>query len=404
MRQEMKFNPKTGKLEMKRQLIWWGTGGELDKGGKSFETEFVSLKSNWDDGNFSDCTIPIFFKWTFRPGANIADYEREKNVAYSKKDESERKKAIVEFHQSWPDTLADVFKSSAKTLIDEDAIRAHIKRIDEANAKQGRLCKYGWFEPIYDVTQPTDENSDVPYKIIGSNFVPSESPEDSRNSVITDPISTDTGTSNMGVAIWDKYYKTFSAVLNFRVRDVRYVFLQSMLLGIHYNTDDTKKTCMDLTENNIGQAYTQYKMYKGFSEQMVVNHELPDYLQNRSAVNEGIGIDNKGIRNVSLVNRMHELFSAYGEKIFIKQIFQQLDSFTCTISATGKEMWGPQNKKYFRDDILWGCLYAYICGELCFPEQIPTNMQADTKKTKIVYRLKYDKDFNLHRVPVRISA
>lgn len=416
----MKFNPKTGKLEMKRQLIWFGTGGELDRGGKSFETEFVSLKSNWEEGNYSDCTIPIFFKWTFRPGANIIDYEREKNVAYSKKDESERKKAIVEFHQSWPDTLADVFKSSAKTLIDEEAIRSHIKRIDEANAKHGRLCKYGWFEPIYDVTQPTDENSDVPYKIIGANFVPSEGPEDSRNSVIifmdpvphwknryyqgTDPISTDTGTSNMGVGIWDKYFKTFPAVLNFRVRDVRYVFLQTMLLGIYYNTDDTKKTCMDLTENNIGQAYTQYKIYKGFSEQMVVNHELPDYLQNRSAINEGIGIDNKGIRNVSLINRMHELFSAYGEKIFIKQIFQQLDSFTCTISATGKEMWGPQNKKYFRDDILWGCLYAYICGELCFPDQIPTNLKEETKKTKIVYRLKYDKDFNLHRVPVRISA
>jgi hypothetical protein len=282
------------------------------------------------------------------------------------------------------------------------------------------LCKYGWFEPIYDVTQPSDENSDVPYKIIGSNFVPSESPEDSRNSVIifmdpvphwknryyqgTDPISTDTGTSNMGAGIWDRYFKTISAVLNFRVRDVRYVFLQTMLFGIYYNTDDTKKTCMDLTENNIGQAYTQYKLNKGYAEQMVVNHELPDYLQNRSAVNEGIGIDNKGIRNVSLINRMHELFSAYGDKMFIEKIFEQLDSFTCTISATGKEMWGPQNKKFFRDDILWGCLYAYICGELCFPEQVPTNMQAETKKTKIVYRLKYDKDFNLHRVPVRISA
>ncbi len=413
----LKFNPLTKKLEMKRQLWWWGTGGELAKGGKSFETEFMSLLSNWNSGNYSDCTIPIFFNWRFRPGAQQSDYDREKIVAYSKKDETERKKSITEFHQSWPETLADVFKSSEKTLIDEEVIRGHKKRISEANAKHGRLCKYGWFEPIYDLNSPMDEHSDVPFKIIGSNFVPADEPNDSRVSTTifmdpvpnwknryyqgTDPISTDTGTSNMASAIWDKQFKTVVAMLDFRVRDVRYVFLQTMLLGIYYNSDQSKKSVMELLESNIGQAHTQYKIAKGLAEQMVVNHELPEYLQNRSAMNEGIGIDNKGMRNVSLISRMHELFSAYGDRIWIAKVYDQLETLTCTISTGGKEMWGPQNKKYFRDDELWACLYAYICGELCFPEQVPICTDTTQRKTKIVYELRHDSQWNLKRVAVR---
>lgn len=413
----LKFNPKTKKLEMKRQLIWWGTGGELERGGKSFEVEFMSLMANFNERNFSDCTIPIFFDWTCRPGITQDDYDREKIVAYSKKDEVERKKAITEFHQSYPSTLSDVFKSSAKTLIDEESIRSHFKRIDEATAKHGRLCKYGWFEPIYDTNYPTDENSDVPFKIIGANFVPAEDANDSRVSTIvfldpaqnwknryyqgTDPISTDTGGSNMSKAIWDKHFKTFAAIMDFRMKDVRYVFLQTMLLGIYYNTEESRKTPKELLESNIGQAYTQYVITKGYSDDMVINYELPDYLQNRSTTNEGIGIDNKGMRNVALVNRMHELFSAYGDRIFIKKVFQQLDTFTCVISAGGKEMWGPQNKKYFRDDILWACVYAYICAELCFPEQVPMNTDTTQRKTKVSYQLRYDKDWNLKRVPVK---
>lgn len=413
----LKFNPVTKKLEMKRQLWWWGTGGELEKGGKSFETEFMSLLSNWNSGNYSDCTIPIFLNWKFRPGAQQSDYDREKNVAYSKKDETERKKAVTEFHQSWPETLSDVFKSSAKTIIDEDLIRAHKKRISEANAKHGRLCKYGWLEPIYDTNVPMDEFSDVPYKIIGANFVPAEGSADPRVTTIifmdpvphwknryyqgTDPISTDTGTSNMASAIWDKQFKTISALVDFRVRDVRTVFLQTLLLGIYYGTDESKKTTMELLESNIGQAYTQYKIGKGFAKEMVVNHELPDYLQNRSAINEGIGIDNKGLRNDSIISRTHELFSAYGDRIWIMRIYDQIETFTCTLTATGKAMWGPQNKKYFKDDTLFACVYAYICAELCFPEQLPQNTEQTQRKTKIVYELRHDANWNLVRVPVR---
>lgn len=396
------------------------TGGELEKGGKSFETEFMSLLSNWNSGNYSDCTIPVFFNWKFRPGAQQSDYDREKNVAYSKKDETERKKAVTEFHQSWPETLSDVFKSSSKTIIDEELIRAHKKRISEANAKHGRLCKYGWFEPIYDTNIEMDEFSDVPFRIIGANFVPSEDPGDPRVTTTifmdpvsnwknryyqgTDPISTDTGTSNMASAIWDKHLKTISAVMDFRVRDVRVVFLQTLLLGIYYGTDENKKTSMELLESNIGQAYTQYKIGKGFAKEMVVNHELPDYLQNKSAINEGIGIDNKGLRNDSIISRLHELFSAYGERIWVMRVFDQIETFTCVLTATGKAVWGPQNKKYFKDDTLFACVYAYICAELCFPEQLPINMDTTQRKTKIVYELRYDSNWNLKRVPVRKFA
>lgn len=415
----LKFDEETKTLEMEGQVWVWGTGGEMEKGGKAFETEFMSIMKNWEEGNYQDCIIPLFFDWTARPGATQQIYDDQKFIAYSKVG-PDAKKSRIEFHQSWPNNLGDVFKTSGKTLVDDEYIDASIKRIDELNAKHGRIYKYGWFEPEYDLSKPTDEGSDVPYKIIGANFVPSEGPNDPRNSVTifmdpvpnwknryylgTDPISSDTGVSNMATAVWDKHFKTISAMLDFRVKDVRQIFLQCLLLGIYYNTDKTKKTAMELLESNIGQAYTQYRINKGFAEEMVVNHELPDFLQNHSALNEGIGIDNKGQRNVVLVNRLQELIMAYGDRIHLKSFWTQTKTFVYTVSATGKNMWGPQNKKYFTDDELWAALYAYICGELCFPEQVPKCLDVDKQKTKIVYRLKYDKDYNQRRVPVRVPA
>ena len=413
----LKSNKKTGKIEIKRMLVFWGTGGSMDRGGKAFETEFMALIKQWQDNDYSSCVVPVFFNWTCRPFSSQEDYDREKKVAYSKVVSEQEKDSIIEFHQSWPETLSDVFRTNAKTLVPEEFIKQNTERIAQESKKIGSsITKRGYFEPIYDYDSPAPEGSDVPYRIIGAEFVPTED-FDARASVEifmepkmnwknryfqgTDPIDTDTGLSNMASVVWDKYYKCPSAILDWRTRDPKDVFLQTMLLGIYYDTSEKKRGIKELVESNRGTSYTQYKEAKGFGSELVLNYQLPLYFKNQTTINEGIGIDNKGIRNTMIITRLHEMTVAFGDRNYFYKFFDQLSSFTCNISDKGKEMWGPMNKKYFKDDVLFGTVFSYICAELAFPELQPVSLEHESKKTVVRYKQMYDKNYNLIRVPVK---
>jgi hypothetical protein len=390
------YNPLTKKVQVKRQLVVWGTGGEMDKGGKAFETEFMAVWNAWQEGDFSSCMIPIFFDWTARPGITQADYDREKKVAYAKTG-PDAKAIIVGFHQSMPITLSDVFKTTGKTLVDEDFIHANKKRISDAVVKVGHtLIQKGYFEPIYDESQPNNEHAHLPFKVIDANFIPTGDFDPRATTTIfmhpdkkwvnryykgTDPIMSDSGVSEFASAVWDKYHKTISAIVSFRSQDPRDAYLQSMLMGLYYDTNKTHKLSIkELLESNIGPPYTQYMKTSGFDDCLVVNYELPSYLQNHSTKNDGVGIDNKNPRTSIIINKLHELLQGYGSRLFIERIFAQLETFTCTMTAGGNETWGPSNKKHFRDDILFACVYAYICGEYVYPELIPMNVSLQPKK------------------------
>jgi hypothetical protein len=419
----LRHNPKTKKLELKRQLIFWGTGGEMEKGGKAFETVFLSLMKQWEDRDFSSATVPIFFDWTCRPGITQEIYDNEKRAAYSRQEQSagDDKDAITEFHQSYPSSLSDVFRTSGKTLMSDEYIEQGLNRISEAKRKaeiekKPPLIQYGFFEPIYDVNQPEKEGSDHPYKIIGADFIPTED-IDPRAAVQilqhpisgwtnryfkgTDPIDTDTGLSNFASTVWDKWYKCPVAILDFRTRDYRQVFLQSMLLNIYYDTSINKKGIKELVESNRGTSYTQYMEEKGWGKNLVLNYELPQYLQNRTTVNEGVGLDTKNVRKTIVINRMHEMIQAYGHQFYFRTIFDQLKTFVCSITATGKESWGPVNRKYFKDDVLDATVFSYICSELCFPELTPKNLNKESNKYKHTYKIIYDKNYNQHKVFVK---
>lgn len=411
------LNPETSKLEIKRQLVYWGTGGEMEKGGRAFETVFTANLKMWDERNFSSATIPLFFDWTTRIGMTKEMYDSEKAVAYSKEG-IEAKQARIEFHQSYPSSISDVFKISGKTLVDEEYLDNAIQRIRDSKVKTGfQLEQCGYFEPVYDYDKPSDESSDVPYKIIGAEFIPTSDIDERKSVTIflhpkkgwinryyqgTDPIDTDTGLSNMASSVWDKHYKTVAAVLNFRTRDYRQVFLQTMLLGIYYDVNnDSKISIKELIESNRGTSYKQYKEDKGYGNELVINRELPMAFQNRTTINEGVGIDNKGIRNTMIINRLFELINAYGDNIYCETFFEQLKTFTCDVRESGKEVWGPSNRKYVKDDVLFSTVFSYICAELCFPELIPQNLTTEDRKMTVSYDLVYDKNYNLVRVPVK---
>lgn len=411
------FNPVTRKLEMKRQLWFWGTGGEQEKGGMAFQTEMLALMKQWSENNFNSGIIPIFLDWTCRPGATQEDYDREKEVAYSKVG-PDHKKSIIEFHQTWPRTLSDVFMSSEKTLVSMEFIDENLERITKAKIKHNfAICQRGYFEPIFDTSIESHEGSDVPYKIVGANFVPTED-IDQRASVTifshpkrewkhryfsgTDPISSNTGTSDMASAVYDKYFKTLSAVVDFRTKDYNEVFLQCLLLQMYYGTEIEKTK--ELVETNIGTAYIEYCKTKKMDDSFVLNYELPPHLQNRTTINEGVGIDNKGLRSTSIVNHLSDFIRAHGDNVYIEKFWHQLKTFVSETTDNGKETWGPVNRKYFKDDILFAAVYAYICAELVYYDRIPVNISEKAKKVQFKTELQYDNDFNLTRVTKKVSG
>lgn len=407
-------------------FITANTGGEMDKGGKSFETEYMAIKKDWDERKFNTCIVPLFFNWRCRMFATEEQREMERQVAYGKaenKSDPKGKQHITEFYQSWPDTLEDVFRTSAKTLLDSEYIENQLKRIREAKIKNGHLIhQSGYFEPVYDTTSPVEDDVD-PFKITGAVFVPT-SDNDVRTSVTiflhpkkewadryyqgTDPIDTDTGLSDFASSIWDDYFNTTAAILHWRIADYPQVFRQSMLMGIYY--DDIKKQGIrELLESNRGSAYYQYQKNKGFGKRAVLNYELPEYLQNRTTKNEGVGIDSHGDRTQQLVNLQYNMFKTYGENFFHEILFEQSKTFVCRISdpnkVTGKgggtQTWGPQNKKYFKDDTLWSTTYSYICAKMCFQYIVPKNIEVLKSSYKIVSKLVRGKDNTLYRTEVR---
>lgn len=406
------LNEKTGKMERMRQIFVWGTGGEMERGGKAFERELMNAMKAWKERRFALGVVPLFFDWTSRPGITQEIYDQEKEVAYSKEG-AEAEASRILFRQQYPSCIEDMFVTSAGTLVSQEYIATNLNRIFKTKAVM--KPKYGYFEPIYgEIEQP--EGSDVPFNIIGANFIPL-SVGDPRASVTifqepkqgwrdryfqgTDPIASDTGLSNMASSIWDNYYKTISAVVNYRISDYREVFLQTMLLGVYYDWEKGVGV-PELIEANIGTAYKEYKTNKGRFDTLVFNTELPDQLKVGNNSGNQVGVDNKGARNKIIINLLTELILAFGEKIYIEIFWLQLKTFVSKATAKGNETWGPIDRKIYKDDVLFSSVFSYICAQ-CFPLLKPHKMEDDNKdKPKFISALDYDKNYNIIRVNKRV--
>ena len=407
------MNDETGKLEMKRQIIIWGTGGEMDKGGKAYESEYMGVWDDWKKRDFATGIVPIFFDWTTRPGITKEHYEQEKK-AYTVEGPDKETKAI-QFRQHYPSTVEDMFLTSAKTLISIEYINERVEKIYDIPHEQ--RAKHGYFLPVYDENHPENENSDTPYKIIGAQFVETEDGDPRASTTIfmepkkkwknryymgTDPISSDNGFSRMSSSIWDDYYKTVPAIVDYRDDDHKYTFLQCLLLGIYYRNEGEDR-CKELLEANIGTTYADYVESKGYYNSLVYRTELPEYLRGGAHL---IGIDNRGRgsgtnnRSRMIVNKMHEMISAFGNRIFIETFWRQMKTFVCTITDRGNEVWGTTDKRKYPDDVPFGMTFAYICS-LCYEHLVPENFEAEQSRFKVRYELRRDGNGNLTRVPVK---
>lgn len=402
-------NPTTKKIEIKRQIIAWGTGGEMDKAGKAYELEFMAAMKKWADREFESAIIPIFFDWTTRPGITKEFYEKEKAV-YSVEG-PDREEKLVQFRQTYPSIIEDMFLTSAKTLVSIEYINRSLERIRDLEPKL--KPQKGFFEPILDTSSPSGENDDVPFKIIGAKFVPTAE-DDARASCTifmhpklnwvdryysgVDPIMSDNGYSNMAGAIFDAHYKTVSAIVNYRDSNHKYTFLQTMLLSLYYGAKtDKKERVKELVESNIGTAYIDYVDSKGFYDSIVYRTELPPYMQGGSNTE---GIDNRGNRTKFIINKMFEFIKAYGDNIWIDTYFIQLRTFICTVTEKGNETWGTADKRKFHDDVLFAVVFSYICS-LSYEDRPPREIKSEEDKFVTRYELYMDGAGNLSRKPIR---
>ncbi len=388
-------NPKTNVMEMKRQLIGWGTGGEMDGGGHAFEREFRTALEAWNNRNFHYGIIPLFFDAYSKPGLTGNIYEQEKSFYYAKGEKSK-----IQFHQAYPITLEDMFLISPDTIVDIEKINAQIQKIRNLPPTEGP--QHGYLEPIFDKNVEYPDTFDVPYKPIGAKFVPTEDDSEYASIVVwqhpqsnwsnryfqgTDPIFTESGHSKMASAIWDNVNKTVSAVMNFRTKDYRYCYLQAMLLGLYYDKQQTR----NLVENNVGSGFMDYLEGRGYWKTLVPNKMIAPHLQN--PMGGRIGIRKTGVSSKFILHKLQELLEVYYENLYIEELFLQLKTYVRKITPSGKETFKVENSKYYYDDVIDAIVYAYICGD-SFTHLTPMGDE-ERKKKKVGYRYTYDGEYNL---------
>jgi hypothetical protein len=403
------YNPTTEKLEMKRQIIIWGTGGQMDKGGKAYEEAYYDCVDKWNNREFGYGIIPLFFDWTCRPGMTREFYESEKANATT--DGPDKEEKMVAFRQTYPSTVADMFLTSAKLLVGVEWLEIQRNRIKTLN--HDLRPQKGYFEPVYNTAKPTSEHSHTPFEIVGATFVPIDDIADESRASVTifqhpkpnwrnryytgvDPIASDNGYSNQAGAIFDAHFKTIPAIVNYRENDHLNTFLQTMMLGLYYGAEDLRTP--ELVEANIGTAYIDYVNISGFRKSMVHRTQLPEYFQGGG--NE-IGIDNRGTRSKLIISKMFEVFQAFGDRMWIDEIFKQLRTFVCTITANGNETWGVSDKKKYHDDVLYAIVFAYIC-HLCYEHKPPYEIKEEADKFVMRSRQFRDSNGELYRQDVLV--
>jgi hypothetical protein len=369
-----KFNPDTGKMTMQQQFMAWGTGGEMDKGGSVFEAEFKMCLKAWKDKNYEYGIIPLFMNAYARPGVDRKHIENEKKAYLSAQGTKKGDIAKVQFHQHYPMTIDDMFIRKSRTL---RPIHECQRRLDEIyNLEEG--IQYGYFEPIFDMSQETPDLI-TPYRVIGSRFVPTSGREDVTTSCVivhhpphgevwrhrwyqgTDPINSETGHSKMCSAIWDNYTNSVSSVVFHRDRKFKETYLQVLLQSLYYD-QEKRGGIYELIENNIGDMHRDFQEIMGFKHKFTANATLPLYLQTPGS--KWWGIANKTNTAPRIIAKIEEMLDGYGDNIDVPWFWEQLKTFVekdlRTPNSHRQTRYQASDLRYDYDDAIFAIAFAYI--------------------------------------------
>jgi hypothetical protein len=395
------MDPATHKMRIRRQVVGWGTAGNVDKGGGDFEKEFRACIDMWKARNFDYGIVPIFIDCFSKPGIDKAFYDREQSVYYAKAIRNPAKAEYFKtmFHQTYPTCVDDMFLSSSKTLLPLPEINKHLDRIRTTATKP----THGYFQPLFDETKPMAENSDVPYRIKGAVFVPTEDFSAAATAILfkrpdslsknryyqgLDPISSETGYSNLSSHIWDELEKDVACKISFRDANYKYCYQQTLCMNIYYGNPP------QLVENNIGAAYIDYCDIHDYNHTLVRKSELPKYLQSGDS---SIGLRKSPKNAKQIVNKLVELLESFADTINDDEFFIQLKTFLEKVSKNGYTSYATSNPVYYRDDDIDSLTYAYICAQIYSkyapPQQQLQQQLLEPKKKSFDYA--YDNNWNI---------
>ncbi len=406
---------KDGKLYQRRVIFLWGTGTTA-KGGAAYEKEWNRINGLWNIREPQVGIVPLFFDWHTR--CDEEHYIAEKKYYYGARANEKNmdvETSKIQFHQHFPSSPSDMFVQVGKTLISRESIDGHLNRINKELRRTGYTLEYGYFEPIYDLTKKI-ENQDLPFKVIGANFVKCGTEDDNFSTIIfeppnkdwkyryyagTDPISSDTGSSRMATAIWDEFRHTVACLVNVReANNPNYSFLQCMLATIYYDPINNEGV-PEIVERNIGLSYRNYRETKGFWKSLMITSQIDPYFQ--SGENYDVGIDNKGHRARQIINKLGECLNMFGDNIYIPVFFNQLITFVCTIGRSGVETWASIDKRYYMDDTLFALVYSFIAAQSIKKQPIQIS-ESDKKNIAVKYVLALDSNNNVYHKPVTTTC
>lgn len=404
-----KFNPLTGKQEMKRQLICWGTGGYVDGGGgDAFENEFKACMDKWNEGDFGYGIIPLFFNAYSREGLTPEMFKSERDRAYAIQGREKELKR-VEFHQSYPMTMDDMFLRSSKTIIPVATANEHLYKIYSLEDKL--KPQYGRFEPLYNIAKPTPDG-DYPYEIRGAEWHPTTGMDDPMTTAViwrhpeqnwihryyqgTDPITSETGHSKMSSAIWDQLNNEVSSVVFFRGLRPKDAFLQCILQNLYYNQNGV----VELIENNLGDFYLNFRENLGFKKNILPTAALHPTLRTNSG--KWWGVSNKANTGEKIIQHLMELLDLYIDNIYIPWFFLQCKTFIEKDLKSGgtnlrNTRFQAADLRYDYDDVLFAVTFAYInamSNTKYEPRELST--QVIKKKNQLKYVCGPETNFNTY--------
>lgn len=405
-----KYNPETGKMTMQQQFMAWGTGGEMDKGGSVFEAEFKMALKKWQAGEFEYGIIPLFMNAYARRGVTAEHIRKEKDAYMALSGTKKGEAAKVQFHQHYPITIDDMFIRKSRTLY---PIYTCQQRLDEIYNRE-RPITYGYFEPIFDASQPSTDPI-VPYKIIGAEFVPTTGRDDVATTAVivdhpppneiwryryfqgTDPINSETGHSKMSSAIWDVLTGSVASVVFHRERKFKHTYLQVLLQSLYYD-QERRGGVKELVENNIGDMHVDFQEVLGFKNKFTAQAALPLYLQ----VNGGkwFGISNKTNTAPRIIAKIEEMVDAHADSIDIPWFWEQMKTFVekdLKSSVSNRETrYQAADTRYDWDDAIFSIVFAYI-NSLCYAKYDPVNIKENMGDKKVHRRYVQNKQTNYRK-------
>ena len=411
-----KYNPETGKMTMQQQFMAWGTGGEMDKGGSVFESEFKMCMKQWKEGNYEYGIIPLFFNAYARRGVDDKLINNERKAYLALEGTKKGEVAKVQFHQHYPITIDDMFLRKSRTLV---PIHTCNQRLADIYGKEVPI-EYGFFEPILDMSQPTPDLL-TSHRIVGASWMPTKGREDIQTSAVivhhppqgevwknrwyqgTDPINSETGHSMMSSAVWDAYTNSVSSVVFHRDRKFKQTYLQVLLQSLYYD-QQKRGGIKELIENNIGDMHLDFQEIHGFRNKFTAMAQLPEYFQTHSG--KWFGISNKANTGPRIIAKTEEMVDTYANSIDIPWIWEQLKTFVekdlKSSNSHRQTRYQAADTRYDYDDAIFSITFAYINAQ-AHSRYEPENVKTMSGKNKVITRYVQSKETNYRMKLARVD-